>query len=57
MALFAEASGSNPVAMIIVLVFVMFGIRNICRFLSGNKTARDATKQGGMFILRNLFKK
>jgi hypothetical protein len=57
MYLFAEASGSNPVAMIIVFVFVMLGIRNICRFLSGNKTARDATKQGGMFILRSLFKK
>lgn len=57
MYLLAEASGSNPVAMILVFLIMMLGIRNICRFLSGNKTARDATKQGGLFVLRRLFKK
>ena len=58
MHLLAQASsGSSPVYTIIVVVFMLIGLRKICTVLGSNKTARDATKQGGLFILRHLFKK
>jgi hypothetical protein len=56
MHLFAETSGSNPVATIIVILFMLVGLRKICSFLGGSKTARDTVKHGGLAILRNLFK-
>jgi hypothetical protein len=56
MHLFAEASGSNPVAAIIVIGFMLLGVRKICSILGGSKTARDTVKHGGLAILRNLFK-
>jgi hypothetical protein len=56
MHLFAEASGSNAVGTIIGIMLMMLGVRKICSFLSGSKTARDTAKHGGLAILRNLFK-
>ena len=58
MHLWAEASsGSNPLAYLIVIGFMLIGLRKICTILGGNKTARDAAKRGGLAILRNLFNK
>ncbi len=56
MQLFAEASGSNTVGTIIGILLMMVGVRKICSFLSGSKTARNTVKHGGLAILRNLFK-
>jgi len=56
MYLFAETSGSSSFGWIIIIAFWMIGLRKICTFLGGNKTARDAAKWGGLAILRNLFK-
>jgi hypothetical protein len=56
MYLLAEASGSNSLGWIIMLVIFFLGTRKICTFLGGNKFARDAVKRGGLAILHNLFK-
>lgn len=57
MYLLAEMSGSTACGWIIWIVIFALGSRKICAFLRGNNTARDAAKQGGMAIVRKLFKK
>jgi len=57
MYLLAQTSDSSSFGWIIMLVLFFLGTRKICSFLSGNATARDAAKRGGLALLRNLFKK
>lgn len=57
MYLLAAASDGSSFGWIIMLVIFFLGARKIGSFLSGNATARDATKRGGLALLRNLFKK
>lgn len=58
MYLLAQASSDGSAfGWIIMLVIFFLGTRKICSFLSGNATARDAAKRGGLSLLRNLFKK
>ena len=57
MFLLAQSSDSSSFGWIIMLVIFFIGTRKICSFLSGNATARDAAKRGGLALLRNLFKK
>lgn len=55
--LLAQSSDGSGFGWIIMLVIFFIGTRKICSVLSGNKTARDAAKRGGLAILRNLFSK
>jgi hypothetical protein len=57
MYLLAQSSDDSSFGWIIMLVIFFIGTRKICSFLSGNATARDAAKRGGLALLRNLFKK
>jgi hypothetical protein len=57
MYLLAQSSDGSSFGWIIMLVIFFIGTRKICSFLSGNATARDAAKRGGLALLRNLFKK
>lgn len=52
-----SSSDGSSFGWIIMLVIFFIGTRKICSVLSGNKTARDAAKRGGMAVLRNLFGK
>lgn len=57
MYLLAETSDGSSFGWIIMLVILFLGTRKICSFFSGNATARDAAKRGGLAIFRNLFGK
>jgi uncharacterized membrane protein YecN with MAPEG domain len=56
MNLFAEASESNPIGFLIVLLLMLMGIRQWGIWLRGNSIVRGAAKKGILSILGRLFK-
>ncbi len=56
MNLFAEASESNPIGFLIVLLLMLMGIRQWGIWLKGNSIVRGAAKKGVLSILGRLFK-
>ncbi len=56
MNLFAQASESNPLAVLIVVFLMVMGIRQWGIWLKGNSVVRGAAKKGVLHILGRLFK-